>query len=60
MKQGHFAALFVTATVAMTGLHSGKAEAAVKVQTVDYKQGAVTLEGWLVYDDARQGKRRAS
>ena len=36
---------------------SGPAQAAVKVQTVDYKQGDTTLEGWLVYDDAKQGKR---
>lgn len=33
------------------------AHAAVKIQTVDYKQGDTTLEGWLVYDDALQGKR---
>ena len=33
------------------------ARAAVKLQTVDYKQGDATLEGWLVYDDAKQGKR---
>jgi dienelactone hydrolase len=36
---------------------AGSAQAAVKVQTVDYKQGDTTLEGWLVYDDAVQGKR---
>lgn len=34
-----------------------RAQAAVKIQTVDYKQGDSTLEGWLVYDDAKQGKR---
>lgn len=33
------------------------ARAAVQVKTVDYKQGDTTLEGWLVYDDAKQGKR---
>lgn len=33
------------------------AHAAVKVQTIDYEQGGTTLEGWLVYDDANQGKR---
>ncbi|HLI20445.1 MAG TPA: dienelactone hydrolase family protein [Stellaceae bacterium] len=33
------------------------AQAAVQVKTVDYKQGDTTLEGWLVYDDAMQGKR---
>lgn len=36
---------------------AGSARAAVKVQTVDYKQGDTTLEGWLVYDDAAHGKR---
>lgn len=36
---------------------AGSAQAAVKVQTVEYKQGDTTLEGWLVYDDATQTKR---
>jgi len=36
---------------------AGSAQAAIKVQTVDYKQGDTALEGWLVYDDAAQGKR---
>ncbi|HYG74695.1 MAG TPA: dienelactone hydrolase family protein [Planctomycetota bacterium] len=31
--------------------------AAVKVDTVTYKQGDVELEGFMVYDDAAQGKR---
>ena len=35
----------------------GSAQAAVKVQTVEYKQGDAALEGWLVYDDAVHGKR---
>ncbi|HEX4042427.1 MAG TPA: dienelactone hydrolase family protein [Xanthobacteraceae bacterium] len=35
---------------------AGSAQAAVKVQTVDYKQGETALEGWLVYDDAAQGR----
>jgi dienelactone hydrolase len=41
----------------LVGWSTGSAQAAVKVQTVDYKQGGTTLEGWLVYDDAKQGKR---
>ena len=32
-----------------------QAHAAVKVQTIAYKQGSTALEGWLVYDDAKQG-----
>lgn len=36
---------------------AGSAQAAIKVQTVEYKQGDTALEGWLVYDDALQGKR---
>jgi dienelactone hydrolase len=36
---------------------AGSAQAAVKVQVVDYKQGDTTLEGWLVYDDAAADKR---
>jgi len=36
---------------------AGSAQAAVKVQTVEYKQGDANLEGWLVYDTAVRGKR---
>jgi dienelactone hydrolase len=36
---------------------TGSANAAIKVQTVDYKQGSAVLEGWLVYDTAAHGKR---
>ena len=46
------AALFGVAVIA-----AGSAQAAVKVQTVEYKQGDTALEGWLVYDDATQTKR---
>jgi dienelactone hydrolase len=38
-------------------LCASQAEAAIKVQTVEYKQGATPLEGWLVYDDAASGPR---
>jgi dienelactone hydrolase len=36
---------------------AGSAHAAIKVETVDYKQGDTALEGWLVYDDATTAKR---
>jgi dienelactone hydrolase len=36
---------------------AGSAHAAVKVDTVEYKQGDTALEGWLVYDDQAKGKR---
>jgi dienelactone hydrolase len=36
---------------------ANSAQAAVKVQTVEYKQGDTALEGWLVYDDHAKGKR---
>ena len=36
---------------------SGVATAAVKTQVVEYQQGDTTLEGYLAWDDAIQGKR---
>jgi dienelactone hydrolase len=36
---------------------TASANAAIKVQTIDYKQGDAVLEGWLVYDTAFHGKR---
>ena len=36
---------------------AGNAQAALKSETVEYKQGDTVLEGYLVYDDAVQGKR---
>ena len=36
---------------------SGVAAAAVKTQVVEYQQGDTTLEGYLAWDDAIQGKR---
>jgi dienelactone hydrolase len=38
-------------------LMAGSAQAAVKLETINYKQGDVALEGWLVYDDAMNNKR---
>jgi len=49
-------ASFVLAAVAIL-LHAGAARAAMKNQWIDYKQGATPLSGYLVYDDAVQGKR---
>ena len=45
------AALFGLAATA------GSAQAAIKFETINYKQGETTLEGWLVYDDATSAKR---
>ncbi len=38
-------------------LQAGAARAAVKTQWIDYKQGDTPLSGYLVYDDAVQGRR---
>lgn len=35
------------------------AQAEIRTQTVEYKQGETTLEGWFTYDDALPGKRPA-
>jgi dienelactone hydrolase len=50
-------AAFAALALVAFGAAAGSAQAAVKMQTVEYKQGDVTLEGILAYDDARQGKR---
>ena len=38
-------------------ISAGSAQAATKLETINYKQGDTALEGWLVYDDAMTGKR---
>jgi dienelactone hydrolase len=38
-------------------LQGGAAQAAMKTQWIDYKQGNAALSGYLVYDDAVAGKR---
>ena len=38
-------------------LIAGAAPAAVKIEPVEYKSGGVTMNGWIAYDDAQQGKR---
>ena len=40
-------------------LVSSWSRAAIKTETVEYKQGDTTLKGFLAYDDAVQGKRPA-
>lgn len=57
MKKLLLAATALVAIPVLCGWSIGNAQAAVKVQTIDYKQGETTLEGWLVYDDAKQSKR---
>ena len=47
---------FVLAAAAMV-LQAGAAQAAMKTQWIDYKQGDTALSGYLVYDDAVQGRR---
>src|SRR5258708_8725603 len=48
---------FVLTAAAAALLQAGAAQAAMKTQWIDYKQGNTTLSGYLVYDDATQGKR---
>ena len=49
-------ASFVLAAAAIV-LQAGAAQAAMKTQWIDYKQGSTALSGYLVYDDAVQGRR---
>src|SRR6202166_3598236 len=44
-------------TAAAVLLQSGAAQAAVKSKWIDYKQVDTALSGYLVYDDAAQGRR---
>ena len=46
--------LFTAATILLTAV---AAQAAVKTQWIDYKQGDTALSGYLAYDDAAQGRR---
>lgn len=47
----------IAMAIAVTIGTSGLATAAVKTQVVEYHQGGTTLEGYLAWDDAAQGKR---
>src|ERR1700730_1929482 len=44
-------------TAAAVLLQAGAAQAGLKTQWIDYKQGDTALSGYLVYDDAVQGRR---
>jgi dienelactone hydrolase len=57
MKSIRLAAFALASGAALVGFTATHSQAAIKVQTVDYKQGDTALEGWLVYDDATQAKR---
>src|ERR1700686_4705685 len=43
--------------VAAMSLLAGSAQAAMKTQWIDYKQGNTPLSGYLIYDDAVSGRR---
>jgi dienelactone hydrolase len=45
------------AAVAAIALGAGAAQAAMKTQWIDYRQGSTPLSGYLIYDDAVQGRR---
>ncbi len=49
----------VTALIAalIAGLFAGHAQAEIKTQWVDYKEGDTALQGYLAYDDSLTGKR---
>src|SRR5579863_2956553 len=51
-------ASFVLAAAAIL-LQAGAALGATKTKWIDYKQGSTALSGYLVYDDAVQGRRPA-
>ena len=48
-------AVIVGAALAFT-FQTGLAQAAIKTQYVDYKQGDTPLSGYLAYDDSIRGK----
>jgi dienelactone hydrolase len=49
---------WLLALVALAGIGNvASAQAAIKTQAVEYKQGDTVLEGFLAWDDAQQGKR---
>jgi dienelactone hydrolase len=50
-------ASFVVLVASAALLQVGSARAAIKTQWIDYKQGDTPLSGYLVYDDAVQGRR---
>jgi len=52
------AALFATVyAIVLACIFAGVAQAEIKTQWVDYKEGDTALQGYLAYDDAISGKR---
>jgi dienelactone hydrolase len=49
--------VFIIIAVVAVFLHAGAAHAALKTKWIDYNQGDTLLSGYLVYDDAVQGRR---
>jgi dienelactone hydrolase len=49
--------VFFVVLVAAAMLHASATQAAMKTQWIDYKQGNAVLSGFLIYDDAVQGRR---
>lgn len=54
-RMNFFSAFLIAPIVAL--LWSGSAQAEVRSQLVEYKQGNTVLEGYLAYDDEIKGKR---
>jgi dienelactone hydrolase len=54
MKRAFFAAVVLIPTFLIMG---SSTMAGIKTETVDYKQGDVTLKGYIAYDDSTTGKR---
>jgi dienelactone hydrolase len=48
---------FILAAIVAVILEGGAAQTAMKTQWIDYKQDDTALSGYLVYDDAVQGRR---
>ena len=55
MKIARFGTLVLAGIGAL--ISAGTAQAALKTQWIDYKQGAAPLAGYLVYDDSVSGKQ---
>jgi dienelactone hydrolase len=55
MKIARLMSFFLSAAAML--LHGSATHAAMKSQWIDYKQGDTPLSGYLVYDDAAQGRR---
>lgn len=57
MRAMRSAAAIIGTVLLLTVAPFNPATAAIKMQTIDYQQGGVTLEGFLAYDDATTAKR---